>query len=778
MVQSIRADMQNGGDSATISPPASYRLHHLQNMSFQGAKEPMAIWTKKVLIFALLIMVLGVGFSVAIHADGPPYTLYFPHWTKILLTPRPPIVHDSWRWLDPTQDMYQELSALAIQDWEQDGKNEVFTRKDHVLTAYAFRENGAFQYRWSTFINRAWGFHDWDEDGVTELWTLAADGEINLYEPWTMPPKTKFLPLNDFEREYEYAVVTDLFGQGEPVLLSRLSVEMPGQPFLRAYRVPNLEGVWEYKRDENSAELCSRPYDCTFTVAQVDSDIAQEIIMKNGDIIDSHTSTVQWHYEAGFKYGVYPFDVDNDGIEELLAARYDPTNYSYSLVAIDAAQQENLWQMPLDENCYPGPVLIDDIDDNGKDELLISCGSHLSVYDLSTRTLIWKFQDAGASGAIAVGKARNTKENDILWWGAPKRYGIYGSGIETFWTSATQHTVANQITNIEEGAYAVFPLELDGDPARELAVVGQLEEYLFPEENPVEVYDGITRQMEPNEGLDALRAWLRANSVLLSQTDEDIYLESIIARGPQLHSIDHDGQEIASVTLSNEWIPLWTADIDRDGRYELGSWKRFYGEGLSLRDARNLDLLWQTMYYTSIPYSQPFDIDGDGILEIPVRRNHTLIFLDGVTKQVDWSLPDANPDGVYGANIDNDPSPELIVMSADRNNDLQIKIIDVATKRVQSTSAPLGISILGFYALNLKHTSYPQLVITQVDNISLFEHPADHYPSQTLSFDFPENPGEVPRWFPVFADDIDDDGDNELLIPHYSGFSVYEVINK
>ncbi len=724
--------------------------------------------TKRILIF--LALLAGVGLiQTPAHSDAPPHPIYLPTVLMGVRTPQPPIVQQDWLWLDPTIYESPAPTEIRIFDWDGDGKNEVYVRKGAVLAVYGYGEDEQFDFLWGAFVNHSWGFCDWDGDGVTELWTRAEGVALELYQPFAARPERRYLPI-DYLDIYGYGdiAITDLFGNGEQVLVAFLKTQDYQRALLRAYHLPDLQLIWEY--EVRSVDACERLEDCTFTIAQVDNDPAQEIILKHGSVIDPTSSSLQWFFEDGFGDLIYPADVDSDGVEELLIRKYDAPSSFWQVAAIDVAQQRELWEMTL-PNCLPYGMLVEDSDADGELELLLACGTRLKVYDLETRTLEWEMVEAGASGAIAVGDVRNGGKSDILWWGCRHKEHRC-EGFEVFWSRASEHVLAGQITPNIQPNYRPLSMQIDDDDAREIVIVGNGG---YPSADLLRVFDGRTKRPQSNEGLESLWPISHADKVLSCQTDADVYHENIIQNGPLLRSIDHDGKALAAQRFNQAWHPLWTADVDGDGNYELGSTKQYYKDGISLRDARTLDYRWQTMDVDALLFSQPFDIDDDGVLELTVSKksDHSLIMLDGVTKKVDWSMRVEPFDvrGAYSVDIAGDAAPELVLLVADHEHTNRIRTYDIATKRLLTESAPIPPGINDFQLFQLKDTPYPQLAIVQLHQILLYEHPADRFPSQIISVEHPGCNEQITGQ--VFADDIDGDGKMELIVPHVNGVSIF-----
>jgi hypothetical protein len=74
----------------------------------------------------------------------------------------------------------------------------------------------------------------------------------------------------------------------------------------------------------------------TLLIADVDGDLTNEIISNDGYVIDTNSLNIEWATD-GFGYPITLFDIDNDGIFEVVG------EVGGSLIVWDVEERRELW---------------------------------------------------------------------------------------------------------------------------------------------------------------------------------------------------------------------------------------------------------------------------------------------------------------------------------------------------------------------------------------------------------------------------------------------------
>jgi hypothetical protein len=148
------------------------------------------------------------------------------------------------------------------------------------------------------------------------------------------------------------------------------------------------------------------------TVGQMDDDPALEIATSSGDVVDTATHTVQWHWPDGFGLIVRAADVDGDGRDELVAA--DPWNYVW---AYDVERQLPKWTLTASDHDI-GAIELVDVDCDGRPDLIVGENQWGSVkaFDTVSMELKWSIPNPehGVT-ALAIGDSDGDLQDNLLW---------------------------------------------------------------------------------------------------------------------------------------------------------------------------------------------------------------------------------------------------------------------------------------------------------------------------------------------------------------------------
>jgi len=388
-------------------------------------------------------------------------------------------------------------------------------------------------------------------------------------------------------------------------------------------------------------------------VGQMDNDPALEIALTDGSIIDTGTHTVQWRWANGFGAHLKVADIDNDNIEELIAA-----DSWYVIWAYDIEQQLPKWFIPAELDI--GAIEITDIDGDGVKELLVGDGQWGSIHAFNTLTLVeeWAFKNPkhGVTN-IAVGDVDGNGTEDLLW-GA----GATSTGSDRLYVTDWK-TSTILWENLQLDGPFIGPVigDLDGDGIDEIVVASTSSESGY-ESGRIVVFDSSTltvRGISPgiargNSG------WIGVHDLDLGDIDGDGRPEVLVA-GDSLY----DGIiEAYRFNANNQFTLVWTnatrpegapfysvgsADVDGDGKIELiggGGREHTGAEGvyIYIYDYESGAEKWHTPqmggYWSNISGLAIADADGDSAHEIVgmVESGDVYIF-DGTTHELKGLIP-------------------------------------------------------------------------------------------------------------------------------------------
>lgn len=307
-------------------------------------------------------------------------------------------------------------------------------------------------------------------------------------------------------------------------------------------------------------------------VGQMDDDPALEIATTSGDVVDTVTHTVQWHWPDGFGRSIRAGDIDDDGRDEVVAA--ESWNYVWSY---DVERQLPKWSLLASDHDI-GAIELVDVDCDGRLDLLVGENQWGSVkaFDTVSMVLEWSVPNPehGVTG-VAVGDSDGDGFDNLLW----------GAG----WTSTgPDHlyvvdlpTKQMQWSNLDLVGPFLGPAsgDIDGDGQAEIVAVTSLSDSGYGGSR-ILVFDAKTR---------ALRAisdpigygFFPMHDVKLRNVDADPALEIVLGSDYLYNGLvqifDFDG---TTNTFSQSWSsptpstssPIYsveTADVDGDGNLEV-----------------------------------------------------------------------------------------------------------------------------------------------------------------------------------------------------------------
>jgi FG-GAP-like repeat/Divergent InlB B-repeat domain len=412
-----------------------------------------------------------------------------------------------------------------------------------------------------------------------------------------------------------------------------------------------------------------------FKVGNVDSDPANEIVMSSGYVLelDGIDINVNWNYGGPFGYLVELSDIDNDDMEEIIAAEA-----WYYVTAFDADISSPKWQIPTDLDV--GALLVQDIDNDGAPEVLYGDGQwgEIHCFDGLTGSIEkWKIDnpDHGVT-KIAVYDTDQDGELEIVW-GA----GASSSGADHFYVHDIKSLLLEwQSTHVDGPFHALDIGDVDSDGEKEL-VFASFESNSGYDDGYVFVYNASTLALEWQSPLNLFggHAWTGIHALKIGDVDGDGVKEIVIGTDDLydgvIYVINGETYALEKTYTYDEGAPIYAleiADIDNDGQVEIiaGGGREHTGApgvyiyvingatGVVEWKSISLGDYWSKFYSLKVG-----DIDNDNTPEI-VATNENIYVFDGITHQM-WKSSDEN---IYTAldlsDMTGDSTPEIIAGTA------------------------------------------------------------------------------------------------------------------
>lgn len=396
----------------------------------------------------------------------------------------------------------------------------------------------------------------------------------------------------------------------------------------------NGQKLWELPAISGSA----------LAIGQMDSDNSLEIAATDGNIVDVATKTVQWKRAQGFGVRLQSADIDNDGMEELIAAE------GWQFVwAFDVDKKLPKWSITTPQDI--GAIKVADVDKDGVQELLVGDGQWGAVYAINTVTKQKEWTignpEHGVTN-IAFGDVNNDGKNEIFW-GA----GATSTGSDFLYVGDyTKSSILWQNQHLDGPFLKPAVGDIDGDGKPEL-VTATFSSDAGYKSGRILVFDGYTLALKGmSEPIADSFGWTGIHDLKLRDVTWHPGKEIVIASDWL-----YDGLiEVYSFKLGN-FTKVWTnslkpsgspfysvdmADLDNNGQRELiigGGREHTGADGVFvyLYDLKLKTESWRSFqigdYWGNIPNVTVGDLDGDGDLDFGgLASNGEFSIFDGPTK--------------------------------------------------------------------------------------------------------------------------------------------------
>ncbi len=516
--------------------------------------------------------------------------------------------------------------GIFAADFDDDGKTEILIT-DNTSLLYTLEFDGVdYVQDWMYPFDLSAGekinslaVYDLDADGREEI-IVAAGSNVVILDGVS---KQIVGTINDGHSTSLSSVeVADVDNDGTPEIVFLGGSEPNTYQFttstINIYDASSLALEWQSGTMDFGASL---------TIGDVDGDQALEIITATGYVYDGAIHNNEWAYGPGFGVLVDTGDLDNDGIDEIIAAGGETAIQIYS-----ATQKSLLTE--ITEASNPSALLIANIDADPQPEVLVGDAQwrNVTAYDVSTTASAQKWaidsQNSGVSG-IVTADSDNDGSIELIW-----ASGIRSGGADSFVVASMAPDIEVEWTNESPPRAS----QLDGPfvGGSWLTTAMGEERAVFASARTNSGYGGTRLiTLDPLTGLldqspEIGSNWNKLASLTAVDYDGD-GVDEVFLTTSELYDGYFVAYDVASDTV--EWTSasdigkgkaVAHADLNNDGFDDLLA---ITTNGyIHAYDVRNSVLIWKS---SRLPEYEVYDVaaadlDGDGVLEIITTSTDTI----------------------------------------------------------------------------------------------------------------------------------------------------------
>ena len=241
---------------------------------------------------------------------------------------------------------------------------------------------------------------DSNADGIKEAYVMA-DNKILHVESLSLPPVIKL----QSDQSLKHFIIDNIDGDPEPEVVV-LEGEFFGTLQLVVY-------------DDNfSSELfradIEEGYNIEMLVGNVDSDESKEVVLSTGEVYDIQSGERQWFNSEGFTYSLTVDDLDNDGIDEVIAS-----SQSTQVIVWNIQSSTQIAVLDNPDSCA-GIVAVANLDTDPEKEIMVgNCAwGELRAFDLSAGSYfeLWSLEMVDSSNkGFKIGDVDNDGQDEMIW---------------------------------------------------------------------------------------------------------------------------------------------------------------------------------------------------------------------------------------------------------------------------------------------------------------------------------------------------------------------------
>ena len=465
------------------------------------------------------------------------------------------------------------------------------------------------------------------------------DGSYKVFDGFSLQEIGSAKPFNSDVSAIEYADA-DNDGSKEVILCSESSLVLL-DPLVSL-------GIPESRFDYGGNNM---------KVGNVDADPQKEIVFNSGEVIEIRGSevSIQWNYPEEFGAYLVLTDVDADGVDEVVAAKY--WNH---ITCFDADLKSAKWQYRADLDIH---VLISyDVDNDGIDEILYGDGQWGSIHCIEGNGVdkLWSIRNPehGITD-IHIADMDGDQRLEICWSG-----GYTSTGEDIFF-------VYDFLNRTEEWAnmHVVPPFlcfasgDVDNDGISEL-IAASYESESFGDDGILYVLNGVTKEIEWESDPSLFSSgylWGGIQSLAVEDYDKDGQKEILVGSSSGYDSRVYFVDPVRKV--EEKYIQfeggdvvkqLAISDLDQNGVNELVVAAGAY---IYIVDLFSGETIWSSISLSGSKMGFEIgNVDADTALEIVVPHGQLITVIDG-SDQVNYTfetdrdnvsvtLIDANVDGI------------------------------------------------------------------------------------------------------------------------------------
>jgi VCBS repeat protein len=521
---------------------------------------------------------------------------------------------------------------IFMGDFDNSGiKSIVLTDRQHLV--YSLRlHNGTYSQDWVYPFELNDGQKidhilplDIDHDGKYEI-AVRSKGKISIINS----ARTGIIRSIDLGGSTSDGIAAaDIDGDGNlelVVLVDHIGIVLNAATLTEQWRTPYLAYKTQPIATLGTGDIA---------IGNVDNDAALELVFSFGYIYDGASHLLEWSPTMDFGQIIAAGDIDGDGIDEIVGtiALTDGKSFAYSAVS-----KTQLWEIPSSPSISPRYIGFAQTDNDPQKELIVSyLDGDIHVFDATLAGLTSKWSIDYANGntpselATVIGDDGST---DVAWGVSPSTADGYSANQLIVFNANSQlatHSPAD--ASYFKGPY-VGGINLDPiSNSKMLFAMANLNGSVGA--SRFATIDPATASIQLSPSVDTNGR----QSVNFCVADYDLDGNREILLGSDNNGTSYLGaydylnttfKWTSTSPVNNAYTSVSCADFNGDGHIDMAS----YIQGkIAIDDIFNQQTLWSYNTTQNVLFEKPQiesgDLNGDGIKEIVLRKDNTLVLFVG-----------------------------------------------------------------------------------------------------------------------------------------------------